>query len=122
MNRAEATWELIKTDRASAPGKVTVPGAVQDAAVKGYGAISNALPALMTPLDQNDYSVVARTSPISATVNSVRNTLKARWFNKGNPLNLIPKAIAAVTETTDGAIQDILHLGGSKNGSVIRAI
>lgn len=109
-------------DRASDPGVVTVPGAVQDIAVKGYGAFSNALPALMTPLDRNTYSVVPRNHAISGTTNALRNALKARWFNKGNPLNVIPKAISAVTEVTDGAIQDLLHLGGSRNGSVIRAI
>lgn len=120
MNRAEAAWELIKTDRASDPGKLTPWSVTRDVVVKGYDAFSGALPATLGIVSDNQFEVVPRTNPIAATSQAIRSTLKARWFPKGNPLNLAAKVVTAVTETTDGMIQDVLHLGKGSNGSVVR--
>jgi hypothetical protein len=120
MNRAEAAWNLVKNDRVSEAGKAHGLDRVQDAAVKGYDTISNVVPAVLSPLSNNQFEVVQRTNPIAGTIEGVRSTLKARWFPRGNPLNIIPKGIEAVTGLTDGLVHDVLHLGGSGNGYVIR--
>ena len=120
MNRAEAAWELIKSDRTTNPGESSAVGFVRDAAVKGYDAISGVVPAALGVISNNQFEVVRRSSPVSATQEAVRSTLMARWFSKGNPLNLVAKVVTGAAELTDGVAQDILHLGGSKNGSVVR--
>ena len=40
--------------------------------------------------------------------------------NKGNPANIIAKVATGIMELPDGAISDVLHLGG--RGKVIRQI
>ncbi len=120
MNRAEATWELVKEDRVHAPGKADGLDLAQDAVVKGYDALSGIVPSALGFISNNDFEVIKRDSPIAATREAVRSTLKARWFKKGNPLNLAAKVVTGITELTDGAIQDVLHLGDSQHGSVIR--
>ena len=120
MNRLDAAWELIKQDRASEPGNITAPKAVQDVAIKTYDAVSNAVPAVLGFLSDNEFEVKPRTHALSGTTAAIGSTLKARWFNKGNPLNIVPKAITAITEGTDGLIHDVLHIGGgNKNGYVL---
>lgn len=120
MNRAEAAWELVKKDRASEPGKITFGGVARDVAVKGYDAFSSVVPAALGFISDNQFEVVPRSSPIAGTIQAVRSTLKARWFKKGNPLNLVAKAVTGMTEGTDGVIQDLLHIGHSKEGYVVR--
>lgn len=120
MNRAAATWELIKKDRASEPGKLTPWGVTRDVAVKGYGAYSGIVPSALGLFSDNQFDVVPRSSPIAGTIEAVRSTLKARWFKKGNPLNLAAKVVTGITEGTDGLIQDVLHIGRSKEGYVVR--
>lgn len=119
-SRFEAAWELVKNDRASAEGKeYTAGGLVRDGAVKTYDAISNIVPSALGFISKNEFEAIPRTSAVSGTIEAVRSTLKARWFAKGNPLNIIPKAVTAITEGTDGVVQDILHIGGGDRGYVI---
>jgi len=121
MNRAQASWELIKQDRMSEPGgSNTALEYAGDVAVKAHDVLSNIFPSILTPIDQNSYEVVDRTSPISATVQRVRSTLKARWFAKGNPLNLVAKGVTALTELPDGIISDAAHLFHGGKGKVLR--
>ena len=119
-SRFEAAWELVKNDRASAEGKDhTIGGITRNTTVKMYDFWSNIGPVLLSPLSDNEFEAVPRTNAISGTIEGVRSTLKARWFAKGNPLNIIPKAVTAITEGTDGVVQDILHIGGGDRGYVI---
>ncbi len=121
MNRAEASWELLKQDRISRPGSNnTVADYLGDVVVKTHDVLANAIPSLLTPIDRNSYEVVDRTSPITATVQRVRSALHARWFNKGNPLNVVAKAATAIMEIPDGVISDALHLLSGENGKVLR--
>lgn len=119
-SRLEAAWELMKNDRVSAPGKeYTVGGMVRDGAAKTYDAISNIVPSALGFISDNEFEAIPRTNAVSGTIEAVRSTLKARWFAKGNPLNLVAKGVTAVTEGTDGVIQDVLHIGGGDRGYVI---
>lgn len=120
-SRFEAAWELIKEDRASAPGKeYTAGGMVRDAAVKTYDAMSNVVPSVLGVISNNEFEAAPRTNAVSGTIEAVRSTLKARWFQKGNPLNIVPKVVTGLTEGTDGVMQDILHIGGGDRGYVIK--
>lgn len=119
-SRFEAAWELVKNDRASAEGKeYAAGGLVRDGAVKTYDAISNIVPSALGFISKNEFEAAPRTNAVSGTIEAVRSTLKARWFAKGNPLNIIPKAVTAITEGTDGVMQDILHIGGGDRGYII---
>jgi len=123
MNRASASWELIKNDRVSTSGQEGVIGHVWDGVTKAHDAISNAIPSLLTLIDQNSYEVVDRAShggPLAGTIQSIRSTLKARVFPKGNILNLPYKAIVGLMAIPDGALSDALHRFEGGNGSVLR--
>jgi len=119
MNRAEAAVQLAVMDRVSNPENLTVVKGIQDVAVKTHAIAAGIVPGALGFISQNEFSVVPRTSAVSGTVEAVRSTLQARWFPKGNILNVIPKAVTLFAEGTDGVIQDVLHAGGSKNGYVI---
>lgn len=118
MNRAEASVELLKTDRVGSSDGV-IEG-TESILAKSHDLLANVIPAALTPIDQNEYTVVPRGGNlIAGTMERTRSTLMARWFRKGNPLNVIPKALAAVTEIPDGIIGDILHAPGGGQGTVL---
>ena len=116
LNRMQATWELLKRDERGGP--------VGNLAVKAHDAISNAIPALVSPIlnRHNTYEVAPRTGDFSGTINGVRNALHARVFQKGNPLNGFAKAAELAIGGLDGLVSDVMHFAGSKNGYVIRAV
>ena len=122
-NRFEATVDLIKRDRVSAPGEDTVVGTLRDISVKVYDAISHAIPSVLGLFSNNTHEVVRRSSPVAGTIEAVRSTLKARWFPKGNLFNVVPKFVTGFMEGTDGVVHDLLHMGkGNQNGSVLRTV
>lgn len=122
-NRFEATVDLIKRDRVSAPGEDTVFGTLRDITVKTYDLISHALPAVLGAFSNNSFEVVPRRSAIDGTKEAIRSTLKARWFPKGNLFNVVPKFVTGFMEGTDGVVHDLLHMGkGNQNGSVLRTV
>jgi hypothetical protein len=122
LNRAQAAWELFKQDDVTVPGDPSVVDDIATVGVKAYDGVSGLLPALLTPINKNSYEVVPRTGPVTNTIQSVRSMFMARWFGKGNPLNLIPKVVSAFTEVPDGLIQDGLHLFGRGSGYVVRTV
>lgn len=119
MNRAEAAIELATRDRVTEPGSGPRFKTLQDGLVKAHAAYANLFPSVLGAVSQNEFRVIPRSSPVAGTVEAVRSALKARWFQEGNPLNIIPKAVTLATEGIDGVLQDAFHAGGSGNGYVI---
>ncbi len=122
MNRARATYELIKKDRVTTPGQEDNFGRVQDVAVKVHDGFANVLQTLISPISKNEYAVVNRDSPVAGTREAIRSTIHARWFEKGNPLNVIPKVAEGAMSFPDALVSDALHIGDDGNGKVIKTV
>ena len=120
MNRLEAAWEQLKTDRASNPNEGSPVRTLQDIAIKAHDAFAEIIPSALGVLSRKDYRVVQRDGAFAGTRAAVHDTLNAQWFGDWNPLNVIAKATTAFVQLPDGLIRDGLHLGRGKKGTVIQ--
>ncbi len=120
MNRAQATIELIKRDSVTPGRPAHGLDRFQNGLIKVHDGISGIGPSITGLISKNRFQVMERTSPVSGTINSIQNTLRARWFAKGNPLNILAKAVTGFMELPDGPLSDALHLGGK--GHIVKAV
>ena len=121
MNRLEANWNLIKQDKVTdGPGMGKGLDLAHNVVVKTHSALDNLATSITSPFNNGRFEVVDRTSPISGTINGVRNAARARIFQKGNPFNVVAKLFTAVTDIPGGMLSDALHLGGK--GKMVRQV
>ncbi len=121
MNRLEANWNLVQQDKVTdGPGMGTGLDWAHNLIVKTHSALDNLASSITSPFNAGRFEVVDRTSPISGTINGIRNATQARIFPKGNPFNIAAKLFTAVTDIPGGMLSDVVHLGGT--GKMVRQV